>query len=64
MSVKTALAVFIAVVLVLITIDHLGSPSTPHGVGMPNEIGNSCAPCGAPCSKLQNNIYQQKDKLK
>jgi hypothetical protein len=32
----------------LAIIDHLNSPALSN-LGAPTELGNACAPCGAPC---------------
>ena len=41
-------------ILILVTgaavADHLTSKSM-SGLGSPSELGNACAPCGAPCSE-------------
>ena len=34
----------------LVTGDHLTSRSMA-GLGAPSELGNACAPCGAPCTE-------------
>ena len=35
---------------ILLIGDHLTSP-TLIDVGSPSELGNACAPCGAPCTE-------------
>ena len=38
---------------ILITFDHLTSNALTD-VGSPSEMGNACAPCGAPCDDNQS----------
>ncbi|MGB1399869.1 MAG: hypothetical protein ACPG70_07020 [Candidatus Puniceispirillaceae bacterium] len=35
---------------ILLIGDHLTSPALTD-VGSPSELGNACAPCGAPCTE-------------
>ena len=35
---------------ILLIGDHLTSPALTD-VGSPSELGNTCAPCGAPCTE-------------
>jgi hypothetical protein len=51
MNVKYSLIILVILGVGLAILDHLTSPSTLGRAGMPNEIGGSCAPCGAPCPK-------------
>ena len=48
MNVKYSLIILVILGVGLAILDHLTSPSTLGRAGMPNEIGGSCAPCGAP----------------
>jgi hypothetical protein len=36
--------------IILLIGDHLTSPALTD-VGSPSELGNACAPCGAPCTE-------------
>lgn len=36
----------------LLTFDHLTSAALTD-VGSPSELGNACAPCGAPCTETE-----------
>jgi uncharacterized membrane protein len=50
-SYLTPKSMFIAIIVVFIglaLIDHLQSP-TLRSTGAPADLGNACAPCGAPC---------------
>ena len=43
--------IYVTLVLVLFAVaisDHLMSPALSN-LGAPTELGNACAPCGAPC---------------
>ena len=51
MSVRYSLIILVILGLGLAILDHLTSPSKLGRAGMANEIGGSCAPCGAPCPK-------------
>ena len=46
----TLLSVLFAVAI----IDHLTSPALSN-LGVPTELGNACAPCGAPCVDAKPN---------
>jgi hypothetical protein len=39
---------FLSVLFALAISDHLTSPALSN-LGAPTELGNACAPCGAPC---------------
>ena len=39
---------------ILLIGDHLTSPALT-AVGSPSELGNACAPCGAPCIDTDTN---------
>jgi hypothetical protein len=39
---------FISVLFAVAIGDHLTSPALSN-LGAPTELGNACAPCGAPC---------------
>ena len=44
--------IYVTLVLVLFAVaisDHLMSPALSN-LGAPTELGNACAPCGAPCA--------------
>ncbi len=51
MNVKYSLIILVILGVGLAIFDHLTSPSTLGRASMPNELGGSCAPCGAPCPK-------------
>jgi len=39
---------FLSVLFAVAISDHLTSPALSN-LGAPTELGNACAPCGAPC---------------
>jgi hypothetical protein len=39
---------FLSVLFAVAISDHLMSPALSY-LGAPTELGNACAPCGAPC---------------
>jgi len=47
---KFAYVLVLLVGLVLAMGDHLTSRSMA-GLGAPSDLGNACAPCGAPCTE-------------
>jgi hypothetical protein len=46
---KTLFIVTMTLFFGLVLVDHLTSP-TLQSTGAPSDLGNACAPCGAPCT--------------
>jgi len=47
-SPKTLFLIALLVMFAFVLVDHLTSPVMTI-TGAPSDIGNACAPCGAPC---------------
>ena len=45
---KLVYVLLLCIVFALAIADHMMSPVLPD-IGAPSDLGNACAPCGAPC---------------
>ena len=58
LSPKKIYLMLIVLGAILMTFDHLTSNALTD-VGSPSELGNACAPCGAPCVDNQSKWQQR-----